>query len=337
MILFGIIWFVRTVKAILFWTYLWQLKDYHVGRFLDHFQTEKGRSLIFNKLIVLKAGMLLFLGASLFLLFTDFPIPAESFILSMGIGSGGGLFLLYILEAARTTQDLVRKRLRLPIFTKKILLLLGINASVFIGIALLLFEFTLYVMNAIGDKVGIRGPYGNGAWPLDKYDFKTQKNLFIAVGGLGLIPLRALMLGKDDFLGKDSQVQIFYGARSPEEMLFRHEYGRWKERNIQMELTVDKECADWKGCVGLITALFDKHEVLQNSVAFLCGPPVMYKSVLAKLKKFGFADEDIYLSLERRMHCGLGVCQHCAVGSYYTCKDGPIFSYAQVKNIPGAI
>ena len=189
----------------------------------------------------------------------------------------------------------------------------------------------------IGDKVGIRGPYGNGAWPLDKYDFKTQKNLFIAVGGLGLIPLRALMLGKDDFLGKDSQVQIFYGARSPEEMLFRHEYGRWKERNIQMELTVDKECADWKGCVGLITALFDKHEVLQNSVAFLCGPPVMYRPILEKLKKLGFPDEDIYLSLERRMHCGFGVCQHCAIGSYYTCQDGPIFSWAQIKDIPGAI
>jgi len=155
MILFGIIWFVRTVKAILFWTYLWQLKDYHVGRFLDHFQTEKGRSLIFNKLIVLKAGMLFFLGASLLLLFTDFPIPAESFILSMGIGSGGGLFLLYILEAARTTQDLVRKRLRLPVFTKKILLLLGINTLVVIGIALLLFEFTLRVMDAIGDNIGI--------------------------------------------------------------------------------------------------------------------------------------------------------------------------------------
>ena len=155
-LIFAIIfWAVIFAKKLLFWTYLWQLKDYHVGRFLDHFQTEKGRSLIFNKLIVLKAGMLFFLGASLLLLFTDFPIPAESFILSMGIGSGGGLFLLYILEAARTTQDLVRKRLRLPVFTKKILLLLGINTLVVIGIALLLFEFTLRVMDAIGDNIGI--------------------------------------------------------------------------------------------------------------------------------------------------------------------------------------
>lgn len=189
----------------------------------------------------------------------------------------------------------------------------------------------------VGDTVSLRGPYGNGAWPLDKYDFKTQKNLFIAVGGLGLVPLRSLILGKNDFLGKDTKVQIFYGAKSPDEMLFRHEYEKWKERNVKIELTVDKECAGWKGCTGLVTTLFDKHEVLQNSVAFLVGPPVMYKPILAKLKKLGFADEDIYLSLERRMHCGIGVCQHCAVGTYYTCKDGPVFSYAKIKDIPGAI
>lgn len=189
----------------------------------------------------------------------------------------------------------------------------------------------------IGDKVGIRGPYGNGSWPISKYDFKTRKNLFIVVGGLGFVPLRSLILGKNDFLGKDTKVQIFYGARKPDEMLFRHEYEQWKKQNIQVELTIDKECAGWKGCVGLVTALFDKREVVQNSAAFLCGPPIMYRFALAKLKKLGFADEDIYFSLERRMHCGIGVCQHCAIGSYYTCKDGPIFSWAQLKNIPEAI
>jgi len=189
----------------------------------------------------------------------------------------------------------------------------------------------------VGDKVNIRGPYGNGAWPLNKYDFKTQKNLFIVVGGLGLVPLRALILGKNEFLGKENKVQIFYGARDPDEMLFRHEYERWKKQNIQIELTIDKECAGWNKCVGFVPTLFDKHEILQNSIAFLCGPPVMYNSVLAKLKKLGFADDDIYLSLERRMHCGIGVCQHCTVGSYYTCKDGPVFSWAQIKDIPGAI
>jgi len=188
-----------------------------------------------------------------------------------------------------------------------------------------------------GDRVFIRGPYGNGAWPLNQYDFKAQKNLFIVVGGLGFIPLRSLILGKNDLLGKDTKVQIFYGARRPDEMLFRHEYEQWKKQNIDLRLTTDKECLGWKGCVGLVTTLFDKHEIVQNSVAFICGPPIMYGSVLEKLKKLGFADEDIYLSLERRMHCAIGVCQHCAVGPYYICKDGPIFSYAQIKNIPDAI
>lgn len=189
----------------------------------------------------------------------------------------------------------------------------------------------------VGDKVGLRGAYGNGVWPLKKYDFKTQKNLLIVVGGLGFVPLRSLIIGKNSFLGKGTKIQIFYGARQPSEMLFRHEYEQWKKQNIQMELTTDKECSGWKGYVGLVPTLFDRSEVLQNSVAFICGPPVMYRSVLTKLKNLGFPDEDIYLSLERRMHCGLGVCQHCAVGPYYTCKDGPIFSWAQLKDIPEAI
>lgn len=189
----------------------------------------------------------------------------------------------------------------------------------------------------IGDEVGLRGPYGRGAWPLDKYDFKKQKNLFIAVGGLGLVPLRSLLLGKDHFLGKNTKVQIFYGARQPDQMLFRHEYAKWRENQIDLRLTIDKECPGWSGCVGLVTSLFDKHDVVQNAVAFLCGPPIMYRPLLDKLKSLGFADEDIYLSLERRMHCGIGVCQHCAVGHYYTCQDGPVFSWAQLKNIPGAI
>lgn len=189
----------------------------------------------------------------------------------------------------------------------------------------------------IGDKVGIRGPYGNGVWPLTKYDFKTQKNLFIVVGGLGFVPLRTLILGKNEFLGKDMKVQVFYGAKNPDEMLFRHEYEQWKKKNIEIDLTVDKECTGWKGCVGLVPSLFDQKDIVQNSVAFICGPPVMYRPILEKLQKLGFADEDIYLSLERRMHCGLGVCQHCAVGPYYTCKDGPVFSWSQLKSIPEAI
>ncbi|PIV38638.1 MAG: oxidoreductase [Candidatus Portnoybacteria bacterium CG02_land_8_20_14_3_00_45_8] len=206
-----------------------------------------------------------------------------------------------------------------------------------------------------GDKVGIRGPYGHG-WPIaDAQNQKSKilglakrsgagknqngekKNVLIVVGGLGLIPLRTLILGKDKFLGKDTKIQIFYGAKTPKEMLFRYEYAKWRANNVQIELTVDQPQPHWSGKVGLVTTLFDNTPIVENARAFICGPPVMYKAVLAKLKDKGFAEQDIYLSLERRMHCGVGVCQHCGVGPYYTCKDGPVFNYSQIKDIPGAI
>jgi len=193
-----------------------------------------------------------------------------------------------------------------------------------------------------GDKVGIRGPFGSG-WPSlagpnpAELGGQLKKNVLIVVGGLGLIPLRTLILGKNDFLDKDAKVQIFYGAKHPSEMLFRNEYDDWRKNGINLQLTIDKVCEDWKGCVGLVTKLFDVASLVLNARAFICGPPVMYKFVLEKLKKHGFSDEDIYLSLERRMHCGIGVCQHCGVGPYYTCKDGPVFQYSRIKNIQGAI
>jgi len=219
----------------------------------------------------------------------------------------------------------------------------------------------------VGDTLGLRGPYGQG-WQIETLrhpdpaaagegsnkkegiikiqdssvaslpqNDKRANNLIIIVGGLGLIPLRSLILGKEKFLGKDAKIQIFYGAKNPNEMLFRDEYDKWRQNNIEVNLTVDKECAGWEGCVGLVTELFDKFTLLENSQVFLCGPPVMYKPAIAKLKEKGIPDEDIFLSLERRMHCGIGICQHCAVGPYYTCQDGPVFAYNKIKDIPEAI
>lgn len=194
----------------------------------------------------------------------------------------------------------------------------------------------------VGDTVGLRGPYGHG-WPRSAGPNPAQrggpsnKNLVIVVGGLGLIPLRTLILGKEKFLDKDAKLQIFYGAKNPDEMLFRDEYDQWRKKKIEINLTVDKECAGWEGCTGLVTSLFDKFPLAENRRVFLCGPPMMYKPAIAKLKEKGVTDEDIFLSLERRMHCGTGVCQHCAVGPYYTCKDGPVFAYNKTKEIPDAI
>ena len=181
----------------------------------------------------------------------------------------------------------------------------------------------------VGDEVTVRGPYGNG-WPEAR-----DKNLLLIGGGLGLIPLRSLILSKTEKSSK-SKIQVFYGARGIPQLLFKSEYKKW-DKFLDLQVTLDKPDPKWNGQVGLITTLFDKIEILRESVAFVCGPPIMYKFVVPKLKEKNFKDSQIYLSLERRMHCGIGVCQHCTVGSKYVCRDGPIFSFEELKEIPGAI
>ena len=178
------------------------------------------------------------------------------------------------------------------------------------------------------DTIQIRGPYGNG-WPINK-----DKNLLLVVGGLGLIPLRSLILNKDKILGKNNKIQIFYGTKHPNEFLFKDEFDTWRKNGIDLQLTIDKSCPEWNGCVGTVTVLFDKTPLVDNAQTFLCGPPIMFKFVIQKLKDKNFPTRDIYMSLERRMHCGLGICQHCAIGPKYVCKDGPVFSYEELREIP---
>ena len=186
----------------------------------------------------------------------------------------------------------------------------------------------------IGDIVGIRGPYGNG-WPTDKI---KNKKILIVAGGIGIIPFRSLI--KSYCSTKSGNVQIFYGARDKEELIFKNEIKDWC-KNIELNITLDKGVeSNISGIscnIGLITTLFDKTKVDASGVALVCGPPIMCKFVVNKLKEKGFKDSDIYLSLERRMECGIGVCEHCAVGPYYVCKDGPVFSWEQLKRIKGVI
>jgi NAD(P)H-flavin reductase len=216
----------------------------------------------------------------------------------------------------------------------------------------------------IGDIIGIRGPYGQG-WPfqtknkkLETKNIGEQKlapklsndlpagsrrfspanpNLLIVIGGLGLVPLRTLIWGKNKFLPANAKIQIFYGAKTPPDFLFHKDFSEWQKQGIDLQLTIDRACYGWNGCIGLVTKLFDEHKIVENASAFLCGPPIMYKFVLQKLKEKKFPEKNIYMSLERRMHCGVGVCQHCAVGSFYACKNGPVFKYTNIKSIPGAI
>ena len=186
-----------------------------------------------------------------------------------------------------------------------------------------------------GSTVGIRGPFGNG-FPIDEM---KGKDLLFAPGGLGLAPLRSLInqvLAERESFGR---VIILYGARNPSELLFKDELAQWKTRDdVEFHVTVDRGDESWTGNVGVITTLFPKISVNPRStVAVTVGPPVMYRFVLMELLSKGIQDGRIFLSLERKMKCGLGKCGHCQINNVYVCQKGPVFSYAQLKELPEAI
>jgi len=186
-----------------------------------------------------------------------------------------------------------------------------------------------------GDSLGLRGPYGHG-WLTDESPITNNKsrNLLLIAGGLGLVPLRSLILQQvqHKILDAKYKIQVLYGAKSPDEFIFKKDYAGWKKQ-FDFHITIDKPVPSWKGCTGLITSLLDKVALLKNPLCLLAGPPIMYKFVLKKLTEHKIPAKDIFLSLERRMHCGLGVCQHCALGDKFVCKHGPVFCWQEIKDI----
>ena len=182
-----------------------------------------------------------------------------------------------------------------------------------------------------GDIVGVRGPFGRG-FPIDRF---RGKDLLFAPGGLGLAPLRSLINQVLDERGKFGRVIILYGAKHPTELLFNDELAQWSGRDdIELHVSVDRPDADWKGNVGVITTLFPRVQVYaRNTVAVTCGPPAMYRFVLMELLGKGIPEGNIWLSLERRMKCGVGKCGHCQINQVYACQSGPVFSYADIKGM----
>jgi len=190
-----------------------------------------------------------------------------------------------------------------------------------------------------GEALGVRGPFGHG-FPLD--DYQGQDLLLIA-GGLGMAPLRSLLLALLNQPDKRGKITLLYGARQRGKLLFLEELLALQEqRRIVLQLAVDRldetmphpqECR-----IALLPALLDglTFDPLRT-YAVLCGPPIVYPQLLSGLKRLGMADERIHVSLERRMKCGLGRCGHCAVGTYLCCVDGPVFSYRQLSGIEGAL
>jgi sulfhydrogenase subunit gamma (sulfur reductase) len=186
-----------------------------------------------------------------------------------------------------------------------------------------------------GDLVGIRGPFGHG-FPIDKM---RGKDMLFAPGGLGLAPLRSLINQVQDERDDFGRVIVLYGAKRPAELLFRDELDQWAARDdVEFHVTVDRAEGDWDGNVGVITTLFPRVSVdPHETIAVTCGPPIMYRFVLMEMLGKGIPESHIYLSLERRMKCGVGKCGHCQINHIYCCQSGPVFSYDQIKNVPEAL
>ena len=183
-----------------------------------------------------------------------------------------------------------------------------------------------------GDEVGIRGPLGN-FYPVEKF---KGENIVIIGGGFAFTTLRSLLVYILQNRGDYGEVTVIYGVRNPDLFIYKDELAIWDTRDdLKLYLTIDKSVDDWDKMVGFVPTVTE--EIApdpEKSWAVVCGPPIMIKFTLPVLLKLGFPDERIYTSLERRMKCGIGKCGRCNIGSKYICIDGPVFSYAELKEIP---
>ncbi len=185
-----------------------------------------------------------------------------------------------------------------------------------------------------GDIIGFRGPYGN-TFPLDKW---KGKNLLFIAGGIALPPLRCVIWNALDLRGHFNDVTVLYGARTVDDLVYKQELDDWGKRaDMKLVTTVDPggETPDWKGKIGFVpTVLEQMAPSKDNTVAIVCGPPIMIKFTFPVLAKYGFTPEQIFTTLENRMKCGVGKCGRCNVGSVFVCKDGPVFTYEQLLKMP---
>jgi len=180
-----------------------------------------------------------------------------------------------------------------------------------------------------GDVIGVRGPFGT-SWPVEA---AAGNDMLIVAGGLGLAPLRPAIYHIFQNRAAYGNVEIIYGARTPQDMLYFEELKRWRGRfDLRVHVTVDAGGPDWRGNVGVVTnilprARFDPY----HTTALLCGPGVMMRFVVQDLLKQGLTEENIFVSMERNMKCGIGLCGHCQLGPVFICKDGPVFAFARIK------
>ena len=170
-------------------------------------------------------------------------------------------------------------------------------------------------------------------YPVDDFE---NKEVLIVGGGCGFAPLRSLMYELFARSGKFKKLYFRGGCKTPKELVYHDETKEWaKRKDLDLKLTVDAADKSWKGNVGVVTTILDDVKIdYTKSIGVVCGPPIMMKFATKKLLEMGFKKSNIYLSMEKNMSCGIGKCGHCRIGTYYACKDGPVFKYDQIKDSP---
>jgi NAD(P)H-flavin reductase len=185
-----------------------------------------------------------------------------------------------------------------------------------------------------GETVGFRGPYGNH-FPVDEWD---GKNLVFIAGGIGLPPVRSVIMTCLDQRERFGDVQIIYGARTVADLVYKAQLAEWDARDdVNLIQTVDPggETPDWAGESGFVPTIVEQAGIpTEDAIAVICGPPIMIKFTLATMDQLRFPLDHIYTTLENRMKCGLGKCGRCNVGPVYVCKEGPVFTAAQLAELP---
>lgn len=186
-----------------------------------------------------------------------------------------------------------------------------------------------------GDTIGVRAPLGN-YFP---YESMKGKDIVFVGGGIGMAPLRTLLLYMLDNRKDYGKITLLYGARSPQDMAYSYELPEWlNSKDMDCVLTIDREAEGWEHKVGLIpNVLTEMAPSPKNAVAIVCGPPIMIKFTLQAIEKLKFKPEQIVTTLERRMKCGVGICGRCNIGEKYVCIDGPVFTLAELKEIPNEL
>jgi len=184
-----------------------------------------------------------------------------------------------------------------------------------------------------GDVLGVRGPFGNH-WPVSE---AVGNDVVIVAGGIGLAPLRPVLYSFISHRDKYGKIILLYGARKPEDLLYKKELEQWRGRfDLEVKVIVDSASGNWRGNVGVVTTLIPRIQFDPlHTVAMICGPEVMMRYTLKELQSSGIKNENIFVSMERNMKCGICLCGHCQFGPKFVCKDGPVFCYDHIKELFG--